>query len=54
MEASLIDIEVCADALKQGIDTYSGGKVITRLKKNCQFIRVISKELKRRFYAKES
>ena len=48
LEASIKDIEVCEEALLQGITNYSGGSVSDRLEKNKGFVDVICEELKLR------
>lgn len=48
LQESRDDIKVCEVALSQGIKTYSGGSVASRLLANEHFVEVITKELNRR------
>jgi len=48
LQESLVDIELCQNALLCGVTVYSGGSVQVRLNTNKRFVEVITAELKRR------
>jgi hypothetical protein len=48
LQDSRNDISVCAVALAHGIETYSGGSVVSRLNANKRFVEIITTELNRR------
>jgi len=43
-----LDIKVCEGAQKMGIESYSGGTVLERLRANFQIRQIITTELQRR------